>query len=69
MRRELVDVKVIETRTDVSVEEAMVEIAAYVRDHEGVDPVDLMEALLIPIEVVEEAAERLVSEGKLRHVP
>jgi len=60
---------VIQTRRDVTVDQAALEIAAYVRDHDGVDSVDLTEALLIPIHIVEEAAERLVREGKLRHAP
>ena len=64
-----VDVQVVHVRQDVTVDQAAVEIAAYVQDNEGADSVDLFEALRIPIHIIEQAAERLVSQGKLRHVP
>lgn len=69
MTRVPIRVRVIDTRQDVTVEQAAAEIAAYIRDHEGVDSVDLVHALLIPIHIVEEAAERLVAQGKIRHLP
>jgi len=63
------EVQVVATRADVTVEEAAREIAAYIRDHEGADALDLCRVLRIPIHIVEQAAERLVEQGRLRHVP